>query len=54
MSPYLQIGCPRCTDFRPTSTSRSRPAAIPGDQSVSHRALILGALAVGETRVLGP
>jgi 3-phosphoshikimate 1-carboxyvinyltransferase len=28
-------------------------AAIPGDKSVSHRALILGALAVGETRVSG-
>ncbi len=28
-------------------------AAIPGDKSVSHRALILGALAVGETRIDG-
>ena len=28
-------------------------AEIPGDKSVSHRALILGALAVGETRVTG-
>lgn len=28
-------------------------AAIPGDKSVSHRALILGALTVGETRVTG-
>ncbi|TVQ53780.1 MAG: 3-phosphoshikimate 1-carboxyvinyltransferase [Rhodobacteraceae bacterium] len=28
-------------------------AAIPGDKSVSHRALILGALAVGETRISG-
>jgi 3-phosphoshikimate 1-carboxyvinyltransferase len=26
---------------------------VPGDKSISHRALILGALAVGETRVLG-
>ena len=26
---------------------------IPGDKSVSHRALILGALTVGETRVSG-
>ena len=35
----------------------SRPlrgdAAIPGDKSISHRALILGALAVGETSVSG-
>ena len=26
---------------------------VPGDKSISHRALILGALAVGETRVTG-
>lgn len=28
-------------------------AAVPGDKSVSHRALILGAMAVGETRIAG-
>ena len=28
-------------------------AQVPGDKSVSHRALILGALAVGETRITG-
>jgi 3-phosphoshikimate 1-carboxyvinyltransferase len=28
-------------------------AEVPGDKSVSHRALILGALAVGETRIAG-
>ncbi|WP_371037278.1 3-phosphoshikimate 1-carboxyvinyltransferase [Rhodosalinus sp. FB01] len=28
-------------------------AVVPGDKSVSHRALILGALAVGETRITG-
>ncbi|MBT9384569.1 3-phosphoshikimate 1-carboxyvinyltransferase [Pseudooceanicola sp. CBS1P-1] len=32
----------------------SGTAAIPGDKSVSHRALILGALSVGETRITGP
>src|SRR5437016_8048167 len=26
---------------------------VPGDKSISHRALILGALAVGETRIAG-
>ena len=26
---------------------------MPGDKSISHRALILGALAVGETRICG-
>jgi 3-phosphoshikimate 1-carboxyvinyltransferase len=28
-------------------------AAVPGDKSISHRSLILGAMAVGETRVTG-
>ena len=28
-------------------------AAIPGDKSYSHRALILGAMAEGETRISG-
>lgn len=31
----------------------SGEAAIPGDKSCSHRALILGAMAVGETRITG-
>src|SRR5246500_6056863 len=26
---------------------------VPGDKSISHRALILGALSVGETRIFG-
>ncbi|WP_299358513.1 3-phosphoshikimate 1-carboxyvinyltransferase [uncultured Paracoccus sp.] len=41
----------------PLSARRSGPlsgqALVPGDKSVSHRALILGALAVGETRITG-
>ena len=41
----------------PMTASASGPlrgsAAIPGDKSISHRALILGALAVGETRIEG-
>ena len=28
-------------------------AAVPGDKSISHRALIMGAMAVGETRITG-
>ena len=42
---------------RPLTARRAGPltgtAAVPGDKSISHRALILGALAVGETRVSG-
>lgn len=42
---------------RPLSARRSGPlsgtAAVPGDKSISHRALILGALAVGETKITG-
>lgn len=41
----------------PLRAKPSRPlagtAAVPGDKSLSHRALILGALAVGETRITG-
>lgn len=44
-------------DPQPMSAHASRglrgTADIPGDKSVSHRALILGALAVGETRITG-
>ncbi len=42
---------------RPMSSRRSAPlkgeALVPGDKSISHRALILGALSVGETRITG-
>ncbi|EPX79686.1 3-phosphoshikimate 1-carboxyvinyltransferase [Salipiger mucosus] len=41
----------------PMKSSRSGPlrgtAEVPGDKSISHRALILGALAVGETTITG-
>lgn len=41
----------------PMTARRSGPltgtADVPGDKSISHRALILGAMAVGETRVTG-
>lgn len=42
---------------RPAVSARARPltgaVTVPGDKSISHRALILGALAVGETRIEG-
>jgi 3-phosphoshikimate 1-carboxyvinyltransferase len=41
----------------PLTARRSGPlqgeARVPGDKSISHRALILGALSVGETRITG-
>ena len=37
---------------RPGGPLAGEPA-IPGDKSCSHRALILGAMAVGETRITG-
>jgi 3-phosphoshikimate 1-carboxyvinyltransferase len=44
-------------DQAPLTASRSGPlkgrVRVPGDKSISHRALILGALAVGETRISG-
>src|SRR5450432_1188573 len=43
--------------FRPLTARRSGTlsgiAIVPGDKSISHRALILGALAVGETSITG-
>ena len=35
------------------STALKGEAQVPGDKSISHRALILGALTVGETRITG-
>lgn len=41
----------------PLAARRSGPlrgrVRVPGDKSISHRALILGALTVGETRITG-
>ena len=41
----------------PMTARKSGPlrgvAQVPGDKSISHRALILGALSVGETRITG-
>src|SRR5438045_5038527 len=39
-------------EARPSSALGGR-AQVPGDKSISHRALILGALAVGTTRTSG-
>jgi 3-phosphoshikimate 1-carboxyvinyltransferase len=45
------------TEHQPLIACRSGPlhgrARVPGDKSISHRALILGALTVGETRISG-
>ena len=45
------------TTVRPMTAHPSGPlrgeAAVPGDKSISHRALILGAMAVGETSITG-
>ena len=45
-------GDPRPLTSHPVS-GLSGTAEVPGDKSISHRSLILGALAVGETRVTG-
>lgn len=42
----------RSRRFAPTGPLRGR-IRVPGDKSISHRALMFGALAVGETRVTG-
>ena len=45
-------GQPRPRRFLPAGPLTGR-IRVPGDKSISHRALMLGALAVGETRVTG-
>ena len=44
-------------DAQPMKSRKSGPlrgvAAVPGDKSISHRSLIFGAMAVGETRISG-
>jgi 3-phosphoshikimate 1-carboxyvinyltransferase len=51
---------PNLTDSGPVTPLEARASGplagqvrVPGDKSISHRALILGALAVGETRISG-
>src|SRR5438105_10708265 len=44
------IASPLSARKSPPLTGRAR---VPGDKSISHRALIFGALAVGETRISG-
>ena len=44
--------CPRpLTSFR--AGPLARPVRVPGDKSISHRALMFGALATGRTRITG-
>lgn len=44
-------------EVQPMTSAKSGPlkgtAAVPGDKSISHRALIFGAMAVGETKITG-
>ena len=50
-------GAPPCDDARTTCSSCGRPRAcaarprLPGDKSISHRALLLALLAEGESRI---
>jgi 3-phosphoshikimate 1-carboxyvinyltransferase len=51
-SAYSPAAAPTPLESR-SSGPLTGTARIPGDKSISHRALILGALAVGETRISG-
>src|SRR5579864_149612 len=64
-SPGRRVTCPAGEDMILTHSASATPlesrssgplngkVRVPGDKSISHRALILGALAVGETRISG-
>ncbi len=43
---------PAATRFAPAGPLRG-PVRVPGDKSISHRAIMLGALCIGETRIAG-
>ncbi len=53
----MQIHAPRpLISARPTAPLATSPGSalrVPGDKSISHRALMFGAMAVGETRITG-
>ena len=44
---------PRPALVRPAAVPLAGTVAVPGDKSISHRALLFGALAIGETRIAG-
>ena len=48
----VDSSAPRPRRFAPGGALTGR-IRVPGDKSISHRSLMLGALAVGETRVTG-
>ncbi len=48
----IETDQPSPRTFRPIGALRGR-IRVPGDKSISHRSVMLGALAVGETRVAG-
>jgi 3-phosphoshikimate 1-carboxyvinyltransferase len=54
---FKAVSMPDHAQTRPITATRSGPlrgvARVPGDKSISHRALILGAMTVGETRISG-
>src|SRR5215468_9051442 len=52
MAPVNHVSPPAPMTARPGRPLAGR-ARVPGDKSISHRALILGALAVGRTRISG-
>lgn len=43
----------RALTVAPAAAGLAGDVTVPGDKSISHRALILGALAIGETRITG-
>src|SRR6516164_7656523 len=52
MAPVNHASFPAPMTARPVRPLAGR-VRVPGDKSISHRALILGALAVGRTRISG-
>jgi len=49
----MESSAPRPMAARRPATPLSGQAHVPGDKSISHRALMFGALAIGQTRITG-
>src|SRR5262244_2050970 len=56
-APFNRTDAVNHAALSPVTARRGQPLLgrirVPGDKSISHRALIIGALAVGETRISG-
>ena len=49
----MHVAAPRPLISRPAGALAGGPVRVPGDKSISHRALMLGGIATGESEIHG-